>query len=103
MQIAVGIVVHKENPKVYADKKYHYIAYEDYQDPTMVKKDGSDGIIYIGARCPEATKFKHEQDHLLAIATLNPGQHYTYQFAATWSKFDVHSFEEWKAILEKAE
>ena len=47
--------------------------------------------------------FKYEQDHLLAISTINPGQHYTYQFAAAWSKFDVHSFEEWKSILEKAD
>jgi hypothetical protein len=101
MQIAVGIVVHKENTKVYADKKHHYIAYVDQQDPTMVKPDGSDGVIYIGAKCPKATKFKHEQDHILAIATLDPGQHYTYQFAAAWSKFDVHSLEEWKRILEE--
>lgn len=102
MQIAVGIVVHQENTDVYAlDKKHHFIAYEDRQDPTMVKKDGSDGVIFIGAKCPEATKYKYDQDHLLAILTLNPGQHYTYQFAATWSKFDVHSFDDWKRILEE--
>lgn len=101
MQIAVGIVVHKENTDTLAmDKKHHYIAYVDMQEPSMVKADGSDGVIYIGARCPEAKTYRQEQDHLLAISTIKPGKHYHYQFAATWSKRDVHSFAQWKSILE---
>lgn len=101
-EIAAGIVVHKENTDtLLLDSKRGIIAYVDLQDPKMVAGDGSDGVIYIGVICPAATKTRYEQGHLLAIGTIKPDERYTYYFGATWSKRDVHSFRQWRKLLEK--
>ena len=101
-KIAVGIVVHPANTDTLRmDKKHHYIAYVDLQNQQQVKKDGSDGVIYIGAYCPQATEYRQSQNHLLAVSTLKPGKHYVYWFGATWSKLDVHSFPAWCKLMER--
>lgn len=107
-KIATGIVLHPNSldgsarpgaDSVVINKRKKYIAYVDLQNEKQAAKDGSDGRIYIGACCPEAVEFKISESHVLTIATLKPGQHYTYWFGATWSKMNIHSLKEWKKTM----
>ena len=106
--VAVGIALHKQNPKGYAfDGNSGYIAYADSTDNTR----NDNGIIYVGAAFPgEVTNagvkwFDKERSsalgHVLATSDYTPGNTFTYYWGSGWSKGGVSSSEEWIAYLKQ--
>ena len=115
--IAVGIVLHGDNPYTFSDlsgasdsgsnKQAYWMTYDD---PTQ-SADGHDGIIRIGCVFPEKPStiqvFPNEQQssdktprHLLATTPLKAGTSYTYYFGFGWTKYGFADAEVWKAYLQ---
>ena len=118
LPIAVGIIVHNENPAAYImNQKGGYMCYEDLGDPNQYKEkyratqNKDFGQIYVGAVFPQPTSrmtFKAEQGlpgatgHILALTEKQ--NTLTYYFGTGWSRnaetgFD--SFKAWEAYLNR--
>ena len=110
--IAVGLVIHADNPKAYvASAKEGYIGYEDL---TERPKEGN-GQIYVGAVMPEkqqkaeAVYFSPEESkargnasgHVLSTGTYKAGKSYTYYWGSGWSKGGMPSLTEWESYLQR--
>ena len=103
--IAVGIVVHAENPKgFYADDKV--LAVADLGDRNV----GQNGEMYCGAVLPggfERSGFepmaKPEAGaigHVLGHSTYVPGTTFTYYFGSGWSKAGIADLNEWIQLIK---
>ena len=114
--LAVGIVVHNENPNAYVQNNTGgYMCYEDLGDPNQYKekyraKQNADfGHIYVGTVFPQTTKeMKYQSEnglpgaygHILAISSVNNASPFTYYFGSAWSKFDVRTQAEWQQRID---
>ena len=118
--MAVGIVVHNENPTAYIlNSQSGYMGYEDLGDPLQYKEkyratqNKDFGKIYAGAVFPEhlqKMEFKAEQGlpgatgHILSIAPIAPSAQYTYYFGSGWSRnpeTSLQSLTDWEAYLNQ--
>lgn len=90
---ATGIVLHDANPPKMTSK---YIVYED---PTENPK-GNNGKIFTALKFdekPDETKVFEQEGarHALALYHNYKGEPITYYFGAMWSKYKIHSLQEW--------
>jgi len=118
--LAVGIVVHNENPNAYIlQAEAGYMGYEDLGDPTQYKEkyratqNRDFGKIYVGTVFPQKglqMQFQSEQGlpgatgHILATTTLKPQTRYTYYFGSGWSRNPETNFQsltDWEAYLSR--
>lgn len=111
--VAVGIVIHKENPDAYRSSE-RYLAYADLGDRNI----GQNGEIYAGAvfcTSPDSIGFFPFEDmdktlssdkigapigHILGKTGYSKNTEYSYYFGSGWSKGGVGSFDEWCAYLQ---
>lgn len=119
-QMAVGIVVHNENPTAFVlNAGGGYMGYEDLGDPNQYKekyraKQNKDfGKIYVG--CVFTTQKMRQEyrageglpgacGHILGMATCKPGATFTYYFGAGWSRnpeTGLTSLAEWESYLSR--
>ncbi len=117
MPLAVGIVVHNENPSAYVlSAQAGYMGYEDLGDPNQYKekyraKQNRDfGKIYVGAvfaQKPAAVEFRAGEGlpgatgHILGITDYRSAD-FTYYFGTGWSRNPATSFQslsDWEAYL----
>ena len=120
MPVAVGIVVHNENPNAYVlNNTDGYMGYEDLGDPTQYKEkyravqNQDFGKIYVGTVFPQAMKemkFKSESGlpgangHILAISSIGNDTPFTYYFGSGWDRneeTDIYSLTTWEAYLNQ--
>ena len=118
MPVAVGIVVHNENPNAYVlNKDDGYMGYEDLGDPTQYKEkyratqNQDFGKIYVGTVFPQPIKemkFKSENGlpgangHILAISSIKANTSLTYYFGSGWDRNEetnIYSLNTWEAYL----
>lgn len=116
--LAVGIVVHNENPNAYVQNNTGgYMCYEDLGDPNQYKekyraKQNADfGHIYVGTVFPQTTKeMKYQSEnglpgaygHILAISSVNNASPFTYYFGSAWDRNEetgIFSLTDWEAYL----
>ena len=116
--LAVGIVVHNENPNAYVQNNAGgYMCYEDLGDPTQYKekyraKQNQDfGKIYVGAvflQTMKSMKFQAERGlpgangHILAISSVTDNTPFTYYFGSGWDRNEetgIFSLTDWEAYL----
>lgn len=116
--LAVGIVVHPENPNAFVlSQENGYMGYEDLGDPNQykekyrAKQNAEFGKIYVGAVCTQAPKAMEYRPlegvggtsgHILAISDLAPQTTLTYFFGSGWSRNPATSFQsltDWEAYL----
>ncbi len=116
--MAVGIVVHNENPTAFVlNEQGGYMGYEDLGDPAQYKekyraKQNQDfGKIYVGAvfvQKPQKMEFRATEGisgtsgHILAVSTYKPQTAYTYYFGSGWSRNPATAFQslgDWEAYL----
>ena len=116
--LAVGIVVHNENPNAYVQNNTGgYMCYEDLGDPNQYKekyraKQNADfGHIYVGTVFPQTTKeMKYQSEnglpgaygHILAISSVNNASPFTYYFGSAWARNEetgIFSLTDWEAYL----
>lgn len=94
-EIAVGIVVHQQNPNGYTfNEEEGWMAYRDSTEDTKV----GNGVIYLGAVVPASTKAIRYQPvtlqtrdalgHVLAVSDYN-GTGYSYYWGSAWSKGSI--------------
>jgi hypothetical protein len=111
--LAVGIVVHKENPDAYRSSE-RYMAYADLGDRNI----GQNGEIYTGVvfcSTPDSVGFIPFEDmdetlssnkigapigHILGTSVYSKNTEYSYYFGSGWSKGGVRSFDEWCSYLQ---
>ena len=118
--VAVGIVVHNENPNAYVlNKDDGYMGYEDLGDPTQYKEkyravqNQDFGKIYVGTVFPQSMKemkFKSEtglpgaNGHILAISSIKSTTSLTYYFGSGWDRneeTEIYSLTTWEAYLNQ--
>lgn len=116
--VAVGIVVHPENPNAFVlAREQGYMGYEDLGDPNQYKekyraKQNADfGRIYVGAVFAQPlTGMEYRplegvggtSGHILGISDLGPGESLTYYFGSGWNRnplTDFQSLTDWEAYL----
>ena len=116
--LAVGIVVHNENPNAYVQNNTGgYMCYEDLGDPNQYKekyraKQNADfGHIFVGTVFPQTTKeMKYQSEnglpgaygHILAISSVNNASPFTYYFGSAWDRNEetgIFSLTDWEAYL----
>ena len=116
--VAVGIVVHPENPNAFVlAREQGYMGYEDLGDPNQYKekyraKQNVDfGRIYVGAVFAQPlTGMEYRplegvggtSGHILGISDLGPGESLTYYFGSGWNRnplTDFQSLTDWEAYL----
>lgn len=116
--LAVGIVVHNENPNAYVQNNTGgYMCYEDLGDPNQYKekyraKQNADfGHIYVGTVFPQTMhemKYQSENGlpgaygHILAISSVNNVSPFTYYFGSAWDRNEetgIFSLTDWEAYL----
>ena len=116
--LAVGIVVHNENPNAYVQNNTGgYMCYEDLGDPNQYKekyraKQNADfGHIYVGTVFPQTMhemKYQSENGlpgaygHILAISSVNNASPFTYYFGSAWDRNEetgIFSLTDWEAYL----
>lgn len=116
--LAVGIVVHNENPNAYVlNKESGYMGYEDLGDPNQYKEkyrasqNKDFGKIYVGAVSAEklnGVKFQSEEGlpgatgHILSIGSIKPSTTFTYYFGTGWSRneeTEFRSLTDWESYL----
>lgn len=120
MPLAVGIVVHNENPNAYVlNAQDGYMGYEDLGDPTQYKEKYRDvqnrdfGKIYTGTVfCQKVGEMKFQSEsglpgatgHILAITQLSPqNPSYTYYFGSGWNRNTetyVENLTDWEEYLD---
>ena len=111
--VAVGIVIHKENPDAFRSGD-RYMAYADLGDRNI----GQNGEIYVGAvfcSSPDSIGFVPFENideilasdnmgapigHILGKAAYSKNTDYSYYFGSGWSKGGVGSFDEWCSYLQ---
>lgn len=99
--VAAGVVLHQEDLTSISLGESSVL----YADPTD-NPQGQNFQIYVGALFPDgvnetkqmmnAEPVNGNAGHAVGIATLQPGQRFTYYFGSAWSKNDVRTFDEWK-------
>lgn len=102
VEVVAGIVMNKgadgqANEPQYG---YNYIAYEDPTDPHSFKQAGK-GSIMIGVVNPRQKVMRVQDDHLLSVSDLAPGQRFRYWFASGWSlggEVGVEGINRWRSI-----
>lgn len=103
--IAVGIVVHAENPQgYYSDNKV--LAVADLGDRNV----GQNGEIFCGAVLPsgfESAGFEPFDKprgaaigHVIGRSTYYPGTTFTYWFGSGWSKAGIKDLNEWIRLIQ---
>lgn len=116
--LAVGIVVHNENPNAYVLCPVNgYMGYEDLGDPNQYKEkyratqNKDFGKIYVGTVCVgklDGIQFKEEKGlpgatgHVLSLSHLNSKSSFTYYFGTGWSRNDETNFKslaDWESYL----
>ena len=116
--LAVGIVVHNENPNAYVQNNTGgYMCYEDLGDPNQYKekyraKQNADfGHIYVGTVFPQTMhemKYQSENGlpgaygHILAISSVNNASPFAYYFGSAWDRNEetgIFSLTDWEAYL----
>ena len=116
--LAVGIVVHNENPNAYVQNNAGgYMCYEDLGDPTQYKekyraKQNADfGHIYVGTVFPQtmsAMKYQSENGlpgaygHILAVSSVADTTPFIYYFGSAWDRNEetsIFSLTDWEAYL----
>ncbi|MDE6267700.1 MAG: DUF4861 domain-containing protein [Muribaculaceae bacterium] len=105
MEIAPGIVVHRQNPEGYSIMKPEGVmAYADLTD----NMSAGNGVIYVGVVTidpdsiylqPLETEDGDAVGHLLARSTYNPDDCYTYYWGSGWSKGSMPDWTAWKDYL----
>ena len=119
-KVAVGIVVHKENPSGWVcNAKSGYMGYEDLGAPNQYKQkyravqNKDFGFIYVGAVFPDALddmKYKEGQGlpgangHIIGVSSFTTqGKPLTYYFGSGWSRnpgTDFTSMAKWEKYLD---
>ena len=117
--VAVGIVVHNENPNAYVlNTASHYMLYEDLGDPNQYKEkyraaqNKDFGRIYVGAVVPFATQMKFQAEeglpgatgHILASTQCDSALPLVYYFGSGWSRNPETNFQsiaDWEAYLNQ--
>lgn len=118
MPLAIGIVVHNENPNAYVLSSTNgYMGYEDLGDPNQYKEkyratqNQDFGKIYVGTVYPEQVgkmEYKAEAGlpgatgHILAISPIEPSTKFTYYFGTAWSRneeTDIFTLTDWESYL----
>ncbi len=116
--LAVGIVVHNENPNAYVLSPVNgYMGYEDLGDPNQYKEkyratqNKDFGKIYVGTVCVgklDGMRFKEENGlpgatgHILSLSHLDGKSSFTYYFGTGWSRNDETQFKsltDWESYL----
>ena len=116
--LAVGIVIHNENPNAYVQNNAGgYMCYEDLGDPTQYKekyraKQNQDfGKIFVGTVFPQSVntmKYQAENGlpgatgHILAISSVSDTTPFTYYFGSAWDhneETSIFSLTDWEAYL----
>ena len=116
--LAVGIVVHNENPNAYVQNNAGgYMCYEDLGDPNQYKekyraKQNQDfGHIYVGTVFPQTmNEMKYQAEnglpgaygHILAISSVTDMTPFTYYFGSAWDRNEetsIFSLIDWEAYL----
>lgn len=116
--LAVGIVVHNENPNAYVLSPGNgYMGYEDLGDPNQYKEkyratqNKDFGKIYVGTVCAgkvDGMQFKEDKGlpgatgHILSLSHINGKSSFTYYFGSGWSRNDetqFHSLTDWESYL----
>lgn len=116
--LAVGIVVHNENPNAYVQNNAGgYMCYEDLGDPNQYKekyraKQNQDfGHIYVGTVFPQTmNEMKYQAEnglpgaygHILAISSVTDTTPFTYYFGSAWDRNEetsIFSLTDWEAYL----
>lgn len=111
--IAVGIVIHKENPEAYSSGE-NYMAYADLGDRNI----GQNGEIYVGVvfcSSPDSIGFVPFENideilasanagapigHIIGKAAYSKNTKYSYYFGSGWSKGGIRNFDEWRSYLQ---
>ncbi|MCF0203302.1 MAG: DUF4861 family protein [Bacteroidaceae bacterium] len=103
--LAAGFVIHKEDTESIVLEK----DYAAYADPTD-SQDRQNSQIYVGVIFPNGvekvemrphTGVNGVTGHALGIRHINNNEKYTYLFGSSWSKYDIHTFAEWKLRTEE--
>ena len=110
-QVAVGLVIHQQNPKEYFyNIQRGYIAYADSTE----HPDRNQGVIFVGASFPqpmaavgvqmynekERAEHANALGHVLGLTDYNPNDSFTYYWGSGWSKGDMPSMNNWVSYLE---
>ncbi len=95
-QLCAGIALHDSNPEVTINQKEGYIAYAENLDTP----EAQNGQLYLGLVVAEnqKAKAKQAQGHALLFSQ-SPSLPFSYYTASAWSRADVQTFAEWKALL----
>jgi len=130
MPLAVGIVIHNENPNAYVlNPDNGYMGYEDLGDPNQYKEkyratqNKDFGHIYVGTIVPYKKtgkkksvnqvgdmKFKGETGlpgatgHILTFTSIGNNEPLTYYFGSGWDRnteTSFHSLSDWEAYLSQ--
>lgn len=120
MPLAVGIIVHNENPTAFVlNQQAGYMGYEDLGDPNQYKpkyreKQNKDfGKIYVGAVYTQKLANMEYRageglpgacGHILGITDYQPQMAFTYYFGTGWSRNPATSFQslnDWEAYLSR--
>ena len=119
-KMAMGIVVHKNNPTAYIlSPENGYMGYEDLGDASVYNAKYKDelarkmGKIYIGVLYPDRavnTTYQQRENgiaagHIVGIATLKSSTPYVYYFGSGWDKnpnTSFHSLTDWEACLSQS-
>ncbi len=84
LTIAAGLTKHKDDGSPVINSKDRFISYWDQADGRNI----DNGKMGVGIIVPgyETVNLKNEFGHLLAIATLVPGQHFVYYQGGAWNR-----------------
>lgn len=107
MQMANGIVVHKQNPRGYSVSggDRGYMAYADLTD----NANNGNGVIYIGVVntvVPDSAGFQSLDPsvgdaigQVMSHTVYTPGDNFTYYWGSGWSKGGVRGMQAWEKYL----
>lgn len=119
MPLAVGIVVHNENPTAFVfNEQTGYMGYEDLGDPAQYqpkyreKQNKDFGKIYVGAVYTQKPALEYRAGeglpgacgHILGITDYAPASEFVYYFGSGWSRNPQTSFQslsDWEAYLSQ--
>lgn len=105
--VAPGIVVHRQNPAAYIfSEDGKAMSYADLTD----NSDCGNGVMFVGVVVPQGSAMSYQPlaeragdavGHILAKASIAPGEDFLYYWGSGWSKGGMPDQLEWQATLER--
>lgn len=103
LRLAAGIVIHDESPVIV---RPDYVAYADPSENFGDDKTFVAVVAPGGAQEPclfsqDDAQSHKPVEHALCFPRLAPGDENTYWFGAAWSRYDIHTLQEWQDYVER--